>query len=76
MEGLSIGPNARATTQSSAYIRADVVLLKLHCRPNDLDCWVETLLKCWLPLNRFTVFIHYIGGWWWNTELLHGWLLI
>lgn len=35
--------NARATTFSSAYMWADVALLKLHCRPNDLDCWVEAL---------------------------------
>lgn len=35
--------NAWATTLNSAYMWADVVLLKLHCRPNDLDCWVETL---------------------------------
>ena len=32
--------NARATTLSSAYMWADVALLKLHCRPNDLDCWL------------------------------------
>lgn len=35
--------NARATTPSAAYMWADVALLKLHCRPNDLDCWVEAL---------------------------------
>lgn len=35
--------NARATTPSSAYMQADVALLKLHCRPNDLDCCLEAL---------------------------------
>lgn len=60
--------NAQATTHSSAYMWADVALLKLHCRPNDLDCWAETLWKRWPALNLFTAFIQYAGG---DAVLLH-----
>lgn len=44
---------AQATTPSSAYMWADVALLKLHCRPNDLDCWVESLDRSagWLSIS-------------------------
>ena len=48
-------------------MRADVVLLKLHCRPNDLDCWVEALggSAGWLSISLPPL---YAGG---ESVLLH-----